>query len=109
MRSAEKCRLVDPERIGRGVNVLCHVRMSSYAKEAREAFERFVRSRPEVIECFSISGEFDHLLRVAVADVADYNAFLMNQLLSHPSVAGGFSHFALALVKHTTAMPVYEL
>jgi Lrp/AsnC family transcriptional regulator len=99
-------RLVDPERVGRDVNVLCNVRMRSHAKEAREAFERFVGERPEIVECFSMSGDWDYLLRIVVADVADYNDFLMRTLLGHGSVAGASSHFALQLTKYTTALPV---
>ena len=44
--------------------------------------------------------------RVVVADVADYNRFLMQILLGHPSVAGAASHFALAMTKYTTVIPV---
>ena len=99
-------RLVDPEAVGRGVNVLCNIRMRSHAAEARQSFEHFVNGRPEVIECFSMSGEWDYLLRVVVADVADYNQFLMQTLLGHPSVAGGSSHFALSMTKYTTVIPI---
>ena len=99
-------RLVNPERVGRGVNVLCNVRMRSHAKDSRDAFEAFVRAQPEIIETFSMSGDWDYLLRIVVADVADYNNFLMRQLLGHPSVAGASSHFALELVKYTTAIPI---
>jgi Lrp/AsnC family transcriptional regulator len=81
-------RLVAREKIGWGVNVLCNIRMSSHAMESRSAFEQFVEGRPEIVECFSMSGEWDYLLRVVVADVTDYNRFLMMTLLSHPSVAG---------------------
>ena len=103
---AATVRLVDPEKIGRGVNVLCHIRMRSHAQDARRAFEQFVESRPEIVECFSMSGEWDYLIRVVVADVADYNRFLMMTLLGHPSVAGAASHFALSMTKFTTALPV---
>lgn len=99
-------RLADPELLGRGVNVLCNVRMRSHAREARQQFERFVEDRPEVVECFSMSGDWDYLLRIVVADVADYNMFLMQTLLGHPSVDGASSHFALAMTKYTTAIPV---
>lgn len=99
-------RLVDPHKVGRGVNVLCNIRMRSHALEDRRSFETFVDTRPEIIECFSMSGDWDYLLRVAVADVADYNMFLMKSLLSHPAVAGGSSHFALSMTKYTTALPV---
>ena len=99
-------RLVDPEKVGRGGNVLCSVRVRSHAPEATGAFESFVGKRPEIIECFSMSGEWDYLLRIVVADVAGYNLFLMETLLSQNTVAGASSHFALSLTKYTTAMPV---
>lgn len=99
-------RLVNAEKLGRGVNVLCNVRMRSHAEDAREAFETFVQTRPEIIECFSMSGDWDYLLRIVAADVTDYNQFLMRTLLSHPSVSGASSHFALELVKYTTVLPV---
>ena len=99
-------RLVDPAQIACNVNVLCNIRMRSHAPDARGAFESFVLTRPEIIECFSMSGEWDYLLRIVVADVADYNRFLMDTLLCHTSVAGASSHFALALTKYTTALPV---
>ena len=53
-----------------------------------------------------MSGDWDYLLRIVAADVADYNRFLMGTLLPHPSVAAGSSHFALAVTKYTTAVPV---
>lgn len=99
-------RLVDPDKVGRGVNVLCNIRMRSHAREARSAFEQFVDGRPEIVECFSMSGEWDYLIRVVVADVEDYNRFLMQILLGHASVAGAASHFALSMTKYTTALPL---
>ncbi|HEX7741572.1 MAG TPA: Lrp/AsnC family transcriptional regulator [Sphingobium sp.] len=99
-------RLVDAQKVGRGVNVLCNIRVRSHALEARKSFEQFVDTRPEVVECFSMSGEWDYLLHVVVADVEDYNHFLMMTLLGHPSVAGAASHFALSMTKFTTALPV---
>lgn len=99
-------RLVNPESIDLGVNVLCNIRMRSHALDVRSEFERFVEVRPEIVECFSVSGEWDYLLRIVVADVAGYNSFLMNVLLAQSSVAGAASHFALAMTKYTTALPI---
>jgi Lrp/AsnC family transcriptional regulator len=99
-------RLLDPARVGCGVNVLCHVRMNSHSPESRGAFESFVASRPEIMECYSMSGEWDYLLRVVVGDVAGYERFLMRDLLAHPWVATASSHFALSQVKYTTALPI---
>ncbi|MCP3733815.1 Lrp/AsnC family transcriptional regulator [Sphingomonas sp. RP10(2022)] len=99
-------RLVDPESVGRGVNVLCHIRMKDHSAKATEAFETFVASRDEIMECYSMSGDWDYLLRIIVTDVDHYNHFLMRIVLRHPSVATGSSHFSLAQVKYITAIPL---
>jgi len=99
-------RLVDPAKVGRGVSVICQLRMRSHAVEERAKFEAFVQTREEIAECFAMSGEWDYLVRVVVHDVADYERFLMGELLRHPTVATASSHFALSQVKYTTAVPV---
>ncbi|MEO7787759.1 MAG: Lrp/AsnC family transcriptional regulator [Sphingomicrobium sp.] len=99
-------RLVDPVKIGRGLDALCQVRMKNHSPDARAAFDAFVLDHPEVMDCYSTSGEWDYLLHVAVASVADYERFLMQELLNHPAVATSASHFALKRVKYSTALPV---
>jgi DNA-binding Lrp family transcriptional regulator len=99
-------RLVDPQKVGRGVSVICQLRMRSHAAVERAKFEAFVQTRAEIAECFAMSGEWDYMLRVVVRDVADYERFLMGELLMHPTIATAASHFALSQVKYTTALPV---
>jgi DNA-binding Lrp family transcriptional regulator len=99
-------RLIDPVVLGYGVNVLCNIRVRSHAREVRSAFESFVNDRPEILECFSMSGEWDYLLRIVATDVSDYEHFLMHALLDHPSVGGASSHFALSMTKYSTALPL---
>lgn len=99
-------RLLEPSAVGRGLDVLCQVRMKAQDPGARAAFEAFVALHEEVMECYSMSGEWDYLLRIVVGDVRDYERFLMQELLNHGSVATSASHFALKRVKYTTAVPV---
>ncbi|MDE2135275.1 MAG: Lrp/AsnC family transcriptional regulator [Alphaproteobacteria bacterium] len=99
-------RLVNPQLIGRGVNVVCQVRVKSHSLEVRNSFEQFVASQDEIMECYSMSGEWDYLLRVVTGDVVSYDRFLMRSLLGHPAVATAASHFALNQVKYTTALPL---
>ena len=99
-------RLVDADLVGRGVNVMCQVRMKSHSPNDRQAFEAFLNTKPEVMEAHSMSGEWDYLLRIVAEDVAGYERFLMRDLLNHANVATAASHFALSQVKYTTALPV---
>jgi DNA-binding Lrp family transcriptional regulator len=100
---------VNSETVGRGLNVFCQIRMRTHAPGARIDFERFVDSHEEVLECYSMSGDWDYLLRVVVSDVADYERLLMNGILMHDAVATSSSHFALKRVKYSTAVPLGNL
>lgn len=101
-------RLADPQRLGQSVTIFCHVRMKDFSVDAVKAFEDFVRAHDQVMECHSMSGEWDYLMRVVASDVDDYERFLMRTLLRHPSVAGASSQFALSVTKYETALPVRE-
>lgn len=99
-------RLVDAEAVGLTVNVLCHLRLKNHLPESTIAFEGFISSCPEIIECFAMSGDWDYLLRVVAKDIASYEHFLRNHILTNESVGAVSSSFALSLRKYTTALPV---
>jgi Lrp/AsnC family transcriptional regulator len=99
-------RLVDARKVHRGVNVMCQVRLRSHAPESRQGFERLLESHEEIMECYSMSGEWDYLLRIVVADIDEYERFLMKHVLNHESVATVASNFALSQLKYSTALPV---
>lgn len=99
-------RLLDPSALGYGVNVLCNIRIRNHTRDVRAGFEAFVNDRPEVLECFSMSGDWDYLLRIVAIDVPDYERFLREILLEHPAVGGASSHFALSMTKYATALPL---
>lgn len=98
-------RLVDPAAVGRRVTVMLQVRLKSHMQVAGPEFDAFVRGQADVMECYMMSGEWDYLMRVVVADVEDYQRFL-GEVLKHPNVATSASNFALNKVKYTTAVPV---
>jgi len=99
-------RLADPAALGQDVNILCDVRLRSYGADTIAAFENFVRDEARIMECYSLSGERDYLMRIVATSVSDYEHFLMRTLLRHPSIAGASSHFALSVTKYQTALPV---
>ena len=99
-------RLVDAGRLGQSVNVICEVRLKDYSTACVDAFNRFVAEQDQILECFSVSGDWDYLMRVVASDVSDYEQFLMRRLLKHESVAGASSHFALSVTKYVTALPL---
>ena len=99
-------RLVDARKVHRAVNVMCQVRLRSHAPESRRSFERLLESHEEIMECYAMSGEWDYLLRIVVADIDAYEHFLMKHVLNHESVATVALNFALSQLKYSTALPI---
>jgi len=99
-------RLVDPARVGRGMDVFVQVRMKSQDAASRAAFQRAMEAEPVITEVYSTSGDWDYLLHLLVRDIADLEAILMSRILDQPSVAGTSTVFVLRRIKRETAVPV---
>ena len=98
--------LVDPSSVGLPVSVFIQVSLEKQVETALEEFERVVLERPEVMECYLMTGDADYLLRVVVANLEAYERFLMDHLTRIPTVANIRSSFALKQVKYRTALPL---
>ena len=103
---ARRVVLVDPRAVDLTVSVIASVSLTEHSDENRASFEALVAARPEVVECYSMTGDRDYMLRVVVRDVEAYDHFLTTHLLHHPAVASASSSFALKQVKYTTALPL---
>ena len=98
--------LVNQSAVGLPDNVFVEISLNREKQEDLEAFEDAVRRLPEVMECFLMSGDYDYLLRVAVANTADYERIHREQLTRLPGVVRVRSSFALRTVTRTTELPI---
>ena len=98
--------LLDPARVGLPVSVFVNVTLERQIESALERFETAILKRPEVMECYLMTGDADYLLRVAIADLSAYERFLMENLTRVPGVSSIRSSFALKQVKYSTALPL---
>lgn len=98
--------LLDAEHLDLTVNVFVNVSLKRHQDNALTRFEESVQDIPEIVECYTVSGETDFLLRVVVADVRAYEHLLKETLVHLPEVSNLTSTFALRQVKYTTALPI---
>ncbi len=98
--------LLDPKLAGFGIEVLLLVAMTEHTDENRRDFENHVRSLPNVLECFSVSGERDYILQVVAHDMDSYTDFLNSEILKHAAVRSASSTFVLKRVKYSTELPL---
>jgi Lrp/AsnC family transcriptional regulator, leucine-responsive regulatory protein len=98
--------LVDPNVLGLKLNVFISISLKQQSKEALEAFERRICEHDEVMECYLMTGDADYLIRVAVADMAALERFILDQLTPIPGIEKIRSSFALKQVRYKTALPM---
>ena len=98
--------LVDQKAVGLPVSVFVNVTLERQVEHALVVFESFITDRPEVMECYLMTGDADYLLRIVVADLDAYERFIVDHLTKVPGIANIKSSFALKQVAYKTALPV---
>ena len=92
------CDVLDREAVGLGTTVFIEISLNTQNEDLLDAFEDAVRQVPEVVSCYLMAGNSDYLVKVAVADVADYERIHRTHMARLPGVANLRSSFALRAV-----------
>ena len=95
--------LIDEERLGFGFSIFVSVRLDKQIDDRLVTFERAVACYQEVVDCWLMTGGFDYLLRVAVADLHEFERFLTRKLTKIEGVASIESSIPLRRVKESVA------
>jgi len=90
---------IDEAAMGFGVSVFVSVRLDQQVDGRLQEFERAVRLCSEVVDCWLMTGSFDYLLRIAVADLQEFESFLTGRLTKVPGVASIESSIPIRRVK----------
>ena len=91
--------ILDPEKLGLGLQVFCKVKLKQINREIAEAFTRRIQRIPEVTECYNTSGAYDYLLKVRARDMKQYQEFVLTKLGNIESVGSIESTFVMSEVK----------
>ncbi|MEN3146482.1 Lrp/AsnC family transcriptional regulator [Neorhizobium sp. IRAMC:178] len=102
----KRVALLDPAKLDLKLCIVAHVTLEDHHEEAIEAFAAVVRDRPEIMECYALSGTFDYMLKIRARDVEAYEAFMTRHLMRNPHVRNVVSSFVLRELKSTTELPI---
>ena len=98
--------IVQKEKVNMSFVAFCHIKLVQHTQEYVIKFEREVANLSEVMECYHISGDYDYLLKVIVADMEAFREFIVHKLTSINHIGSTHSMFVINEVKHTTALKV---
>lgn len=98
--------LVAPELVGMGLTVFVAIEASDHSPVWLDSFAAAVSGWPAVMEVYRMAGEVDYMLRVVVADMAEYDVFYKRLIATVP-LKNVTSRFAMERIKSTTAFPLH--
>ncbi|WP_372662753.1 Lrp/AsnC family transcriptional regulator [Hydrogenophaga sp.] len=97
--------LVDREKVGLGLCVIAELNLSHHNEEDVRQLENAFAACPEIVSCYSTTGQADYVIKVLVPDIQAYERFLHQTLFKLPGVAHVRSSVALKEVKSETRLP----
>ncbi len=102
----KKVALLNAEKLGMGLVVFSRISLDKNDEATLHDFERQVILLPEVVECYTVTGSADYVLKIITRDIKHYDRFLRRQLIQIPLVRDVNSNVAVTRVKYTTGLPL---
>ena len=98
--------VLDRAALGMEIVVFSTVNLTSTGRQNLIEFEREMVRHPEIIECYTMTGIWDYMLKIVTKDIRHYEAFVRNTLTTTPSIRELHSHMAVTEIKNSTQLPL---
>lgn len=98
--------LLDRAALGMDMVVFTSINLAITNRETLEDFERAVASLPEVMECYTMTGMIDYMLKIITKDIQHYEQFVRNHLAPIPNIREIHSHVSVTEIKNCTVLPL---
>jgi Lrp/AsnC family transcriptional regulator len=102
----QRVAVLDTKKVGLGVTVFAQVKMARHGRHALHKFVQAVNRHPEVVECHTLMGDVDFLLKIVVRDVDRYQQFVWNELSQVEGVREVSSSISLRQLIDTNRLPL---
>lgn len=98
--------IVDRASLGMDMVVFATISLTTAGRRNLQEFEQEILRHPEVVECYTMTGIWDYLLKIITKDVRHYEVFVRNTLSESPIIRELHSHMAVTEIKNTTELPL---
>lgn len=101
-----KVSILDREALGMDLVAFTTINLSKFGRQNMEKVEHEIALFDEVLECYTMTGEWDYMLKIVVKDIRHYEQFVRNKLSNLTMIGELHSHIAVTEIKNTTALPL---
>jgi Lrp/AsnC family transcriptional regulator len=98
--------LLDRAALGMDVVVFATINLTATGRQNLLSFEEEIVRYPEVMECYTMTGIWDYMLKIVTRDVRHYERFVRETLTANPAVRELHSHMAVTEIKNSTELPL---
>lgn len=105
----KKVAILSKESLGMELVAFTTINLSQAGHKNMEMFEEAVTKLEEVVECYTMTGAWDYMLKVIVKDIRHYEKFVRRRLLAVPMIGELHSHISVTEIKNTTELPLRQL
>jgi Lrp/AsnC family leucine-responsive transcriptional regulator len=98
--------IVNRNKVNKGFVVFCHLKLIQHTKEYLTKFEQEVIKLDEVLECYHVSGDYDYILKIFVANMEGYREFMVTKLTTLQHIGSTHSTFMIGEVKNTNIITI---
>ena len=105
----KKVAILNKEALGMELVAFTTINLSQAGRKNMEMFEEAVIKLDEVVECYTMTGAWDYMLKVVVKDIRHYEKFGRGRLLAVPMIGEVHSHISVTEIKNTTELPLRQL
>ena len=102
----KRVAVLDRHALGMEVVVFATINLTQTGRQNLLAFETEIERYPEVVECYTMTGIWDYILKIVTRDIRHYEDFVRNTLTATDMIRELHSHMAVTEIKNSTALPL---
>ena len=102
----KRVAVLDRQALGMEVVVFATINLTQTGRQNLLAFENEIERYPEVVECYTMTGIWDYILKIVTRDIRHYEDFVRNTLTATDMIRELHSHMAVTEIKNSTALPL---
>lgn len=103
----KRVAILDRQKLGMDVVAFTTINLTTAGRQNLLEFEAAVRNFDEVVECYTMTGTWDYMLKIIVRDIRSYENFVRDRLLLLPMIGEIHSHIAVTEIKNSTELPLH--